>query len=318
MPWPSARTAAGWPLARRTTRPGCGTSPTPQPHPSSSGAMKARSCRGLQPGRPLAGHRLLGQHGPAVERRRPRSLASPSSKATWAGSPPWPSARTAAGWLPAPMTTRPGCGTSTAPTAAPIVLRGHEQPVTAVAFSPDGRWLATGSDDNTARLWNVADPAAAPIVLRGHEQPCHCRGLQPGRPLAGHRLLRQHGPAVEHRRPRSRTHRPPGPRTAVSRRGLQPGRPLAGHRLLGQHGPAVERHRPRSPHPSSSGATKPVTAVAFSPDGRWLATGSWDNTARLWNVADPAAAPLVLQGHRKHDHCRGLQPGRPLAGHRLP
>jgi dipeptidyl aminopeptidase/acylaminoacyl peptidase len=33
---------------------------------------------------------------------------------------------------------------------------GHEAEVTAVAFSPDGTRLATGSDDTTARLWNVA------------------------------------------------------------------------------------------------------------------------------------------------------------------
>jgi WD40 repeat protein len=25
-----------------------------------------------------------------------------------------------------------------------------------------------------------------------------------------------------------------------------------------------------------------VTSVAISPDNRWLVTGSWDNTARLW------------------------------------
>lgn len=36
-------------------------------------------------------------------------------------------------------------------------LRGHTDKVRAVAFSPDGTLLATGSFDRTARLWNFAD-----------------------------------------------------------------------------------------------------------------------------------------------------------------
>jgi len=39
------------------------------------------------------------------------------------------------------------------PAANPIVLRGHDGPVWAVAISSDKRWLVTGSWDNTARLW---------------------------------------------------------------------------------------------------------------------------------------------------------------------
>ena len=34
-------------------------------------------------------------------------------------------------------------------------LIGHEKWVSSVAFSPDGQTLASGSDDQTIRLWNV-------------------------------------------------------------------------------------------------------------------------------------------------------------------
>jgi WD40 repeat protein len=39
------------------------------------------------------------------------------------------------------------------PAASPVVLRGHEGAVNAVAISPNNHWLVTGSEDKTARLW---------------------------------------------------------------------------------------------------------------------------------------------------------------------
>ena len=35
------------------------------------------------------------------------------------------------------------------------VLSGHTSAIDSVALTPDGKWALTGSDDNTARLWEL-------------------------------------------------------------------------------------------------------------------------------------------------------------------
>jgi len=47
-----------------------------------------------------------------------------------------------------------------------VVLKGHEDSVTAVAFSPDKRWVVTLSSDTTARLWDLKRWAHWQILSR--------------------------------------------------------------------------------------------------------------------------------------------------------
>jgi WD40 repeat protein len=46
---------------------------------------------------------------------------------------------------------------------AVATLTGHTDVVRAVAFSPEGKRVLTGSDDNTARLWDLF-PTAQELV----------------------------------------------------------------------------------------------------------------------------------------------------------
>ncbi len=55
-----------------------------------------------------------------------------------------------------------------------------------VAFDPSGRMLASGSGDNTVKLWEVASGKLL-RTLEGHERICLERSVRPVRPDAGQR-----------------------------------------------------------------------------------------------------------------------------------
>ena len=65
---------------------------------------------------------------------------------------------------------------------------------------------------------------------------------------------------------------------------------------------------------SLSSHERSILALGFAPDGR-LVTASSDKTARVWDLTNPAAEPLVLRGHKGSSPGPGVRPRRP-SGHR--
>ena len=98
---------------------------------------------------------------------------------------------------------------------ARLPLGGAEWPASAgttawsasVAFSPDGRRIASGSDDQTVRVWD-AESGAELACLRGHDQRGHERGVLPRRPPHRQRVGGQDGAGLG-RRERRRARLPP-------------------------------------------------------------------------------------------------------------
>lgn len=47
-----------------------------------------------------------------------------------------------------------------------LILRGHRGSVRCLSYSPEGRYLATGSEDKTVRLWDLAAGGASAATLK--------------------------------------------------------------------------------------------------------------------------------------------------------
>ena len=170
---------------------------------------------------------------------------------------------------------------------------GHHGFVNAVAWSPDGKRIASSSDDNTVQVWNAADGGNV-YTYRGHSNLVEAVAWSPnGKHIAsggfdstvqvwdtadGSHAFTYHGHSsfVD-----TVAWSPNGKRIASGSydNTVQVWDAVNGDNVYTYHG-----------HNNT------VSTAAWSPDGKRIASSSWDNTVQVWNAADGGNV-VTYRGH---------------------
>jgi WD40 repeat protein len=181
------------------------------------------------------------------------------------------------------------------------VLTSDGGAVTSVAFSADGRTLATGNADGTTRLWDMASHRQI-AALTGPTGPVDSVAFRPdGKTLAtgGADARVRLGDVATHRPGGSL---PTGPTAPVSSVAFSPdGATLAAGSANGVWlwGLPTSCNCLTSPTSAArlTGPAGAVNSVAFSPDGATLAAGSGDGTVQLWDMATEQQIATLTRHH---------------------
>jgi len=179
-------------------------------------------------------------------------------------------------------------------------MQGHSDFVNAVVFSPDALWLASGSADKTVRIWDVATRRSLDL------SPLECRNLvisvafSPNGQLvaagddSGSISLWNSETGQPAREPLDTS------TTLAVSIGFSPeGSYVAACGFSDDCGDSFVQTLDISTGEkvlNLSGHTDGVRSVAYSSNGRFIATGSDDRTVRLWDAA--IGTPIAtLSGH---------------------
>jgi PKD repeat protein len=172
-------------------------------------------------------------------------------------------------------------------------LEGHTSSVFSVAFSPDGKLLASGSWDDTVKLWEVSTGQEV-RTLEGHTNSVWSVAFSPdGKLLASGSLddtVKLWDAATGRELRTLEGHTDDVESVAFSPDGklLASGSDDDTIKLWDVATGSVVR--------TLRGHTGDVESVAFSPDGKLLASGSGDDTIKLWDAATGQEL-RTLEGH---------------------
>ena len=172
------------------------------------------------------------------------------------------------------------------------VLRGHTGQINRIAWSPDGSYLASPSEDKTIRIWDARSGASVHTLQTPSNEVWSVAWSSDGRRLAGASLddsIRLWDSASG-----DQLQMLEGDADTVISVAWSPN----DERLASSSGKTICLWDPASGKPLQmlKGHTEVVNSVAWSLDGRRLASASTDRTIRLWEATNGKLLQ-ELKGH---------------------
>ncbi|MBD2415501.1 caspase family protein, partial [Nostoc calcicola FACHB-3891] len=172
-------------------------------------------------------------------------------------------------------------------------LEGHSNFVYSVAFSPDGKTIASASADNTVKLWNAATGKEI-ITLKGHSNYVYSVAFSPdGKTIASagaDNTVKLWNAATGKEIITLKGHSNWVNSVAFSPDGKTIASASADNTVKLWNAATGKEIITLKGHSNS------VNSVAFSPDGKTIASTSADNTVKLWNAATGKEI-ITLNGH---------------------